>query len=76
MRDVPNLSEQLRDAAISSEVSAEFRSIKAEMRADRARIAKLEATLEEIRDFTADAPDDDRLSHVHGVAMNGLKAPA
>ncbi|MCL4768327.1 MAG: hypothetical protein KJZ80_19075 [Hyphomicrobiaceae bacterium] len=73
MRGGLSLEDQLHDAAITHEVANEFRSIGAEMRADRARIAKLEAALMEIRDFTADVSEDHPLSHVHGVAVNGLK---
>lgn len=35
-------------------------------------IQKCLEALEEIYDFTLDAPDDDPLSHVHGVARNAL----
>ncbi len=36
------------------------------------RIEELEAALREIADFTADVPDDDPLSHVHGIAALAL----
>lgn len=37
------------------------------------RVAKLEAALRAIAEFTADAPEDDPLSHVHGAAVEALE---
>lgn len=52
--------------AAAKDDAAEFKRLDA-------RVERLEAALREIVDFTADARDDDPLSHVHGTASAALR---
>lgn len=76
MKDDWTMAEQLHNHAVTREVAAEFNEIRAEMRADKARIAKLEAENARLRHTLEMVRDADNDCHKDGLPTIPLTARA